>query len=154
MDSVSDKEIGEIWDRMKKDVDVTKLKQTKNQQTFIESLKQEMESIPNNKKQVRTLINKGFVERVSELSETRKFIEVKPKAFKPPIKKPIPVEKLPARLAKRKANNKISIKKQGRFRSFNLNNIKITNYSWRGKPAVSFYSLKQKKLITWGLNNE
>lgn len=153
MDSVSDKEVGEIWERTKKDINVNNLARSKNQSDFINSIKKEMDSISKNKKQVQNLLNKGFAERVAELPETKSFFEMKSEKIKPPIKVKVPVSviKLPSNLAKRKVKNKISIEKRGRFRSYGANNVKIKKYSWRGKPAISFYSIKQKKLITWGL---
>lgn len=155
MDSVSDKEVGEIWDRMKKDVNVSELKKQKTMPDFVSQLKKEMESISKNEKQVKRLLKKGFAERFSELPEAKGFYEIRETMVKPvfKLKVPVPVPKLPERIAGRKGGNKISIKSKGRFRTFNVNNVKITEYSWRGKPAVSFYSLKQNKLITWGLKN-
>ena len=152
MDSVSDKEVGEIWERTKKDINVSDLKQSESQSEFVNSLKNKMGSITKNKTQVQNLLNKGFAERVAGLSETKSFY--KPKTEKPkPVIKHVkkPITKLPANKARITKGNRLSIKKQGRFRSFNQSNVKISRYSWRGKPAISFYSIKQKKLITWGL---
>lgn len=156
MDSVSDKEVGEIWDRMKKDINVSNLRSQKTIPGFVSELKKEMESISKNKEQVTSLLKKGFAERFAELPEAKGFYEVREIMVKPVFKPkvPVPVPKLPERITKRKGGNKISIKSKGRFRSFNVNNIKITEYSWREKPAISFYNTRINKLITWGLKDE
>lgn len=154
-DSYSDSEVGEVWERTKKDIEVSKLKEADSQQEFVESLKKEMESIPKNKQAVQNLLKSGFAERVAKLPETKSFYEikpVKPKIVIKPIRKPVVVKlKLPSKLARRKPHNKISIEKRGRFRSYSASTVKVSRYFWRGKPAMSFYSLRQKKLITWGL---
>jgi len=146
-----------IWDRTKKDIDVSKIT-GKSKDEVLRNLKNELNGVSKNKKQIDNLINSGLLDKLIAKPFFKKELELSYKPIKPKIEMPVsvhvPVLKLPDYLAKRKGNNRVSIRKQGRFRSFNVNNVKITEYSWRGKKAVSFYNKRIKKLITWGLVNE
>ena len=147
-----DADIEQIWERTKKDIDVQAIKGTSKQEV-LNNLKAELNKITKNQKQIKTLQKYGFEEKLIEKGLLDKQIEMTFKP-KPIIKMPVPTLKLPERIAKTKANNKISIKSKGRFRSFKINNVIITKSKWKGKKTIYFYSKKQKKLITWGLINE
>lgn len=148
MDSVSDKEIGEIWDRMKKDIPVSELKgETKEE--FINNLERKMSDIDKNKKQIQTLLNAGFAERLAETEKARDYFEISEAPAKPPIFEAPARKVFPKNI--RPTKTRISVKVKGRFRAYKKDNVILTESSFRGKKAFYVFNKRTNKRLTWGL---
>jgi len=155
LDSISDKEIGEIWKRTKRKISTSKIK-GKTRQEVIDNLKSELNNIPDENKSgsPETLIKKGFAERIADQSFFQKeFVSVvKIEEVKPVIKpKIVPKRFIAASFVRKPTAKRVSIRSKGRFRSFKRNNIKFTEFTFKGKSALNVYNIRTKKRLTWGL---
>lgn len=147
--SLTDEEAEEIWERVKQDVDVDKLK-AENKTDFVSKLEKKMRSVDKNKKQVRNLINIGFAERVSKLPKMQDLFKTKELGHPIFIEKPVVSFD---GIAKRKKGI-IYIKTKKKTRRFKETSILIKESTFRGKPAIYFSNKKTGKRISWGLLNE
>jgi len=159
MDSVPDKEIESIWNRVKQYVDPSQLK-SKDADALASELDSLLEQSGKKKGKgdIQRLIDKGFSRRVVHIEGLRSGIELGKE--KPVIKtkvrtKRTTVEKfrgLPNNVHLRAKGEKVAIRmSDGRTRVLNKDRVLITESTFKGMKAYYVYSTTLKKRISWGV---
>ena len=127
----SNKEIGDIWDRISKKVSVSNIK-GKTKEEVIDNLESELRNIPkdpNKSGNAETLINKGFAKRFVEVETGKDFYS----------------EKRTISTYKGKPAEYVSDPKTGKRLTWRLINIKKSTF--RGKPAEYVSDAKTGKRL-------
>ena len=164
MDSVSDKEVESIWNRLQKYVDVSKLK-SKTREGLKSEINTQLRGVSSTEARgsVQTLLAHGFTDKVlkndkivSDLGVVED-IEIGEPIKKKYPKKPIPAVKtfgvslkLPPVVSVREFG-KLGIVVRGRTRIFNGENINVLNSYWKGRKAFYITNSRTGKRVTWGL---
>lgn len=151
MDSLADKEVSSIWQRVKRYIDVSEI-EAQDTEGLAREIERKMNAAGEVSKKpgsMKTLVKKGFPQRAARVENIRdaiKGFQPAPPKPKPPKKRP----KLPAKVKRRKGR-KLAVKTKTRTRVYAAKFVKITRGRWRNKRAYWVYHTKKKKFLTWGL---
>jgi len=154
MDTMSDREAKEIWQRVKRYINPENIKAGTREELAKEIDKQMTLAGSSGKAgSMDSLVRNGFGDKISRVDEvkdayvTPATIEGKKLQVKA-IKKEVRVS---PNINKVRYNKKrISVKSKGRFRSFKTENIRVTRGTWGGRSAFYIYNVRTKKRISWG----
>jgi hypothetical protein len=153
MDSVSDKEIESIWQRMKRYIDTNRIK-GESQEEILQNIEDFLKasSTRESRGSMDRLLNKGFMERLPEVksiqTELKEYIKFDDKGFGDGERK-IDLPKV----KKTKNVNKIAITTGKGTRVYSRANIRVSYAEFKGKPSYYIYNTRTKKRITWGVVN-
>ena len=152
MDTISDKEIESIWQRVKKYIDINRIK-GENQKEILQNIEDFMNasSTRENRGSMRNLIRKGFVQRLPEVPtiQTELISYIKVEAQKP-IVAGIKERELP-KVRGTKNPEKIAVKTGKGTRTYSRSNIRISYSTFKGKPSYYVYNTRTKERVTWGV---
>jgi len=154
----SDREVEEIWQRVKRYINPENIK-AKSREDLASEIKKQMTLAGSSKNQgsMDQLVKNGFAERFSRLDDVKDTILVPttPEARKDFFARKEATPKfvetdLPSSNIKLRKGNKISVKTGKGIRVFSRNTTNISRGTYGGKSAYYVYNTKLKKRISWG----
>ena len=155
MDTMSDREAKEIWQRVKRYINPENIKAGSREELAKEIDKQMTLSGKSGKAgSMDSLVRNGFGDRISRVDGVKDaYVEpatiggkkLQVKAVRKEAKKQSPNEK-----KLRYRGTRVSVKSKGRFRSFKSKNVRVTRGTWGGRSAFYTYNVRTKKRISWG----
>jgi len=152
MDSYSDDEIESIWKRVKRQINVDKIKGRTPEDLAVE-IEKEMSRAGDTGKQgsLGNLSRAGFSDRVTRIDRVvQEFKEPLP-GIKPKVRvKRFAKSQLPSSNLRITQTGRISVKTSTRTRTFAQKNIRITKGSFKGRASYYVYNTRSKKRVSWG----
>lgn len=154
MDTISDKEIESIWQRVKKYVDTNRIK-GENQKEILQNIEDFMNasSTRENRGSMRNLIRKGFVQRLPEVPtiQTELITYTRVEEKKPIVAGIKDKERELPKVRGTKNPEKIAVQTGKGTRTYSRKNIRITYSTFKGKPSYYVFNTRTKSRITWGV---
>lgn len=157
MDTLEDKEVKGIWERVKRYINPEDIK-AKTREELENEIKKQMSIAGKSKNQgsIDILLNRGFATRISKEESVQKDYIVGPEGKRDAVienqeKNKWNKDQLPdMEKVRQRKGNKIAIKVKGKFRTYSENTTRVTRGSYKGRAAYFVYNTRLKKRLTWG----
>ena len=152
MDNYSEGEIESIWKRVKRQINVDKIKARTPEDLAVEIEKEMLRAGDTGKQgSLGNLLRAGFSDRVIRIdSVVQEFREPLP-GVKPKVRvKRFTKSQLPSSNLRITQTGRISVKTSTRTRTFAQKNIRITIGSFKGRASYYVFNTRTKKRVSWG----
>lgn len=154
MDTMSDQEAKDIWNRVKRYINPENLK-TGSREELAREIEKQMQFAGKSGKSgsMDTLVRNGFADRISQVDDVKnRYVEpvttegkeLKAREFKK--EKPLSPNAKKVKFT----NKRVVIKTAKRTRVFKPENIRVTRGTYGGRSAFYVFNTRTKKRVSWG----